>query len=160
MKRIVLIVLVVFFSIGFDQVSKSIARSNINYNETIYLLNDNIVLKKVDNTGAAFGLGANSPILLKIFYLQLIPIVILLFLFRLIIFDTEFSKLTIVGTSLLIGGAAGNLFDRLFFRSVTDFIQLNITGNKTIIFNIADIIVVCGLVLAIIGLTLNHKKKV
>lgn len=159
-KRIVLIVLVVFFSIGCDQVSKNIARSSISYNETLYVFNDSVVLKRVDNTGAAFGLGTDSPLFLKIFYLQLIPIAILLFLFRLIIFDKDFSKLTLIGTSLVIGGAAGNLFDRMFFRSVTDFIQLNISGNKTVIFNIADIIVVLGLVLAIVGLTLNYKKKV
>ena len=158
-KRITLIVLVVLFSIGCDQVSKSIARNNINSNETIYVLKDFIVLTKFENNGAAFGLGANSPLFLKIFYLQLIPISILLFLFRMIVLDTEFSKLTVVGTAFVIGGAFGNLLDRMLYRSVTDFIQLNIGVNKTVIFNIADILVVFGMVLVIIDLCLNFNKK-
>ena len=151
--------MVVLFSIGCDQVSKSIARNNINSNETIYVIKDYIVLAKVENNGAAFGLGANSPLFLKIFYLQLIPIAILLFLFRMIVVDTEFSKRTIVGTSFVIGGAFGNLLDRMLYRSVTDFIQLNIGVNKTVIFNIADILVVFGMVLVIIDLCLNFNKK-
>ena len=76
-----------------------------------------------------------------------------------IVIDTEFSKSTIVGTAFVIGGAFGNLLDRMLYRSVTDFIQLNIGLNKTVIFNIADIIVVLGMVLVIIDLSLNFIKK-
>ncbi|PHR72518.1 MAG: signal peptidase II [Lutibacter sp.] len=158
-KRIILIVLVVLFSIGCDQVSKSVARNNINDNEIIHILKDNLAFTNVENNGAAFGLGVDSPLFLKIFYLQLIPISILLFLFRMIVTDTEFSKLTIIGTALVIGGAFGNILDRMLYRSVTDFIKLNIGVNKTIIFNVADILVVLGMFLVIVDLIINYNKK-
>lgn len=158
-KRTVLIVLTVFFSIGCDQISKKIVRNSINNNEIIPVLKDYIVLKRTENTGIAFGLGTNSSIFLKIFYFQFIPILILLFLFRMIVIDTEFSKLTIAGTALVIGGAFGNLLDRIFYRSVTDFIQLNIVVNKTIIFNIADILVLLGMILVIIDLSFSSFKR-
>ena len=76
-----------------------------------------------------------------------------------IVIDTEFSKLTIAGTALVIGGAFGNLLDRIFYRSVTDFIQLNIVANKTIIFNIADILVLLGVILVIIDLSFSSSKR-
>ena len=158
-KRTFFIVLVVFFSIGCDQISKRIVRNNMNKNEIIHLLKDNIVLKRAENTGVAFGLGANSPLYLKIFYLELIPISILLFLFRTVVIDKEFSKLTITGAAFVIGGAFGNLLDRMLYNSVTDFIQLNVGADKTVIFNIADILVVLGMILVIIDLSLNSYKR-
>ena len=158
-KRNLLIVLIVFFSIGCDQFSKSIVRYNIDDNETVQVLKDYIVLITVENTGAAFGVGANLPSGLKVFYLQLIPIAILLFLFRLILIDKELSMLIVVGIAFAIGGAFGNILDRIFYGSVTDFIQLNIGTYKSGIFNIADIIVVLGMLLVIIDLSLNFNNK-
>ena len=97
--------------------------------------------------------------MLKIFYLQLLPIFILLFLFRMIVTDKELPRLIIIGVAIAIGGAFGNVLDRILYGSVTDFIQLHFGTYTSGIFNIADISVVIGLVLVIIDLSLNFKKK-
>ena len=158
-KRAILTVLIVLFNIGIDQLSKCIVRYSISDNETIPILKGTIVFIKAENIGAALGIGAGLPSMLKIFYLQLLPIFILLFLFRMIVTDKELPRLIIIGVAIAIGGAFGNILDRILYGSVTDFIQLHFGTYTSGIFNIADISVVIGLVLVIIDLSLNFKKK-
>ena len=158
-KRAILTVLIVLLNIGIDQFSKWIARLTIANNEIIPILKGTIVFIKAENIGAALGIGAGLPSMLKVFYLQLLPIAILLFLFRMIVIDKELPKLIIVGVAIAIGGAFGNILDRILYGSVTDFIQLHIGTYTTGIFNIADISVIIGLVLVIVDLSLNFKKK-
>jgi signal peptidase II len=158
-KRAILTVLIVLFNIGIDQLSKCIVRYFISDNETIPILKGTIVFIKAENIGAALGIGAGLPSILKIFYLQLLPIFILLFLFRMIVTDKELPRLIIIGVAIAIGGAFGNVLDRILYGSVTDFIQLHFGTYTSGIFNIADISVVIGLVLVIIDLSLNFKKK-
>ena len=158
-KRAILTVLIVLFNIGIDQLSKSIVRYSISDNEAIPILKGTIVFIKAENIGAALGIGAGLPSMLKIFYLQLLPIFILLFLFRMIVTDKELPRLIIIGVAIAIGGAFGNVLDRILYGSVTDFIQLHFGTYTSGIFNIADISVVIGLVLVIIDLSLNFKKK-
>jgi signal peptidase II len=158
-KRAILTVLIVLFNIGIDQLSKSIVRHSISDNEAIPILKGAIVFIKAENIGAALGIGAGLPSMLKIFYLQLLPIFILLFLFRMIVTDKELPRLIIIGVAIAIGGAFGNILDRILYGSVTDFIQLHFGTYTSGIFNIADFSVVIGLVLVIIDLSLNFKKK-
>lgn len=158
-KRLVLVVLIVFFNIGIDQLSKWIARLVIIDNETIDILKGTIVFIKAENIGAALGIGAGLPSMLKIFYLQLLPIIILLFLFRMIVMDKELPKLIIIGVAIAIGGAFGNILDRILYGSVTDFIQLHIGSYTSGIFNVADISVVVGIVIVMMDLSINFNKK-
>jgi signal peptidase II len=158
-KRLVLVVLIVFFNIGIDQLSKWIARLAIINNETIDILKGTIVFIKAENIGAALGIGAGLPSMLKIFYLQLLPIIILLFLFRMIVMDKELPKLIIIGVAIAIGGAFGNILDRILYGSVTDFIQLHIGSYTSGIFNVADISVVVGIVIVMMDLSINFNKK-
>ena len=59
--------------------------------------------------------------------------------------------------SLIIGGAIGNLYDRIIYKAVPDFIDFHIKEFHWFTFNIADIFINIGVILLIIG-TLNKKK--
>ena len=64
----------------------------------------------------------------------------------------DISKLESVGYGLIVGGALGNLFDRVIYGYVIDFIDIYIFGYDYPIFNIADIAIVFGVIILIIDM--------
>lgn len=153
------IIFIVFLNIIIDQVCKYLVRNKINDGEIINVINDNIVFIRAENNGAALGLGGDLPSTLKTFYLQILPILVLLYFLKTIIAKTEISKPTVLGLAFAIGGALGNIIDRIAYGSVTDFIQINIGVIKTGIFNVGDISIVIGVLFVLFELTFNKKNN-
>ena len=58
----------------------------------------------------------------------------------------------------ILGGSLGNLFDRMYFRAVPDFIDLNYKGYHWFIFNVADIFITIGIILLILAEFISYKK--
>lgn len=158
-QRIILVFSIILASMIFDQASKIIVRNNMTNNDTISFVKNSIAIIKAENTGAALGLGGNLPSMLKTIYFQIVPIAVLFFFLRKLVTKIEISKLSAVGLSLSIGGAIANIFDRVFYGSVTDFIQLNVGTMKTGIFNIADIFIVFGTIIVVFELIYNKKNN-
>ena len=65
--------------------------------------------------------------------------------------DKKLDNLSLVGFSLIIGGGVANIFDRVVYGSVTDFLFINLGFFKTGIFNIADLSVTTGMILILIA---------
>ena len=103
----------------------------------------NIVL--VWNEGIAFGLFSFDQGNLYNFITIIISIVILVVLFM-IINNKGLKKYALL---MIFGGATGNLFDRIFYKAVPDFIDLHINNFHWFIFNIADICITIGVFLMI-----------
>ena len=80
--RSVKIIFIVFLNIIIDQVCKYLVRNQINDGEIINVINDNIVFIRAENNGAALGLGGDLPSSLKTFYLQILPILVLLYFLK------------------------------------------------------------------------------
>lgn len=158
MKRSLLIIALVILNIACDQISKTLIRNNIRDNEVIYMINDNIILKKIENSGAIMNLGANLPDMLKTIYFKILPIIFLIYLLRIILTKPKISKKVVIGISLAVGGGFGNLFDRIFYGAVTDFIVVNIGFLETAVFNIADISIVIGVIIVFIEILFNKKN--
>ena len=109
----------------------------------------NIIL--VWNTGIAFGLLSFDSNLVY----NAITILILfinLFIFYLIIKSEKFVLFSLI---LVLGGSLGNLYDRLYYSAVPDFIDLNYNGYHWFIFNIADIFITLGIISLILVEILN-----
>lgn len=155
--RIFVIFSLVLLNVSCDQISKTVVRQTIEKNERIELLDNNFVLTKVENTGAAYSLGADLAPVLKIILLQILPILVLLFLLRLLIIKTNYSKETIVGFTFIIGGGIGNLYDRIVHGSVTDFMIMDIGIIKTEIFNMADVSIMLGSFIILITALITKK---
>ena len=106
------------------------------------------------NNGIAFGLfSLDSSILYNIFTLLIIIInIVIIYL----IFKTkDFTKYFFI---IIFGGSLGNLFDRLYYRAVPDFIDLHFLNFHWFIFNIADIFISIG-IFCLIFVELFVKKK-
>ncbi|WP_233194464.1 signal peptidase II [Aquimarina sp. I32.4] len=138
---------------------KKIIRQTIEPYERIEVFKDNFIVTKIENTGAAYSLGSDLGPILKVLLLQIFPLVILLILVRQLLIRTNYSKGSIVGFAFIIGGGIGNLYDRIIYGSVTDFLILDIGVIKTEIFNLADVSIMLGAILVFI-LTLFGKNKI
>lgn len=143
--RNVLILSVILLNIGCDQVTKTIARNKIEYHETISVIDNFLTLTKVENTGAFLSLGSNLPVFIKLFALNFLPVLVMLWALYFVIEKTNMSRLLVTGLCFVIGGGAGNLYDRVRFGSVTDFLHMNFGLFQTGIFNMADVSIMVGM---------------
>jgi|Deesub1362A_J573_1020465.scaffolds.fasta_scaffold03994_5 signal peptidase II len=132
-----------------DQLSKYLARSFLSERESYHLINGFFKLTLVKNKGAAFGIlpGFQGIFLLA----SLIVMVIVLFILRR---SDSLSFTSSLALSFTLGGALGNLFDRLFFGAVTDFLDFIYWP----VFNFADTFLVVGLFLLIVSFLKEAKS--
>ena len=163
--RVVLVMVLVISNISCDQISKKVVRSKIEAREVINVVDDHFILTKVENGGAALSMGEHLPPTVKIIVLQVLPLIVLIFLLGLTIFKAKLSRLTIIGMAFIIGGGIGNIYDRILYGSVTDFMFIKFEFFQTGIFNMADVSVVIGLLFVVIsyfsgGFGKNHLKPV
>lgn len=137
-----LIISIICFILDFT--SKIFITTSFELNESVNIIDNFFSITYIRNTGAAFGiLSGNTPLLILITFL-------ILFLFIYYARTKTFSKIEEISYGLIIGGALGNLFDRIINNYVIDFFSFNIFGYEAPIFNIADIFVVIGVFLLII----------
>ena len=162
MKRIIKIIaclVIIFSNIGCDQITKEKARNQISNHETISIIKNNFMLTKVENTGATLSLGSNLNPSLKIIFLQILPLAVLVLLFFYMVKEKSISKLNLIAFSFIIGGGIGNIYDRILYNSVTDFMYLEWGVLHTGIFNMADVSVVVGTLLLLLNYTISEVKN-
>ena len=155
--RYILISTIVSVSIALDQFSKVWVRSNFeNYSEK-NLIGEIFTLIKVENTGAFLGMGSELSEIPRILLLIVLPVVVLISITVYTYIEKTLDKISIIGFSLIIGGGIANIFDRIVYGSVTDFLYINLGGIfKTGIFNIADLSVTTGMILILVS---SFKRK-
>lgn len=148
------------FVIVLDQVTKAIIRHTMTEGQSLNVWDKIIMLTYAQNTGAAFSLSLGNPAINRIFFI-VIPIIAVGFVLYLLNLST--SKWQNVGLSLVVGGAIGNLIDRIMLGSVTDFVDCDFPDfimQRWPIFNVADSsIVIAMFILAFYILFLERKKN-
>lgn len=141
------IALILLINIGCDQISKDLVRKRIGYNETISLIYNHLTLTKVENTGAFLSVGSGLPDLLKFILLSGVPLLALAFGIVYLFTRKHLSMISRLALSFAIGGGIGNIYDRIIYGSVTDFLHLNFGIFQTGIFNMADVSITVGMML-------------
>lgn len=136
--------LISIFIFALDRFTKLKIIQDINENP--YYVNDYINLDLTWNIGIGFGLLSTDSSVIYYFISLLISVIILI-LFIFFIISKNFDKFIY---SIIIGGALGNLYDRLFFNAVPDFIDLHYRGFHWFTFNIADIFISIGILIFLI----------
>ena len=158
--RNLFILAILLMNIGCDQVSKSIVRQRIEDNADIKFVLNHITLTKVENAGAFLSLGASMSTPLKGVFLNGLPLLALLggiiFLFG----KTNLSKVSRIGWGCIMGGGIGNIYDRLVYGSVTDFLHIDFGLFETGVFNLADVSIMMGSCLLVMEMFLNNKPTV
>ena len=127
-----------------DQVTKAWVRATMELNETIPVIGNVVRLTYIHNEGAAFGLSIGEYS--SRIFLVLASIASALVLYLLLTAPRQ-ERLQRVALALILGGALGNIIDRIRWSMVVDFIQVGIAGHFWPIFNVADSAVTIGAVL-------------
>ena len=154
MKNKKLIYTIALITVLLDQVIKYIVMNNMALHQEIKLIPNFFSLYYLKNTGAAFSILGNKTILL-----------ILVSIFCLIIIKNSIKKLkrtntlNIISLGIMTGGIIGNLFDRVLYKSVIDYLSFNIFNYSFPVFNLADIGITVGAILLIIDLMIEEKEK-
>ena len=146
-----LIIILLTFSI--DRYSK--IKIINNFSDTRFYLNDFLNLDLLWNTGIGFGLlSLESSI-----YYNILSILIGLVIVLLIFVGIQSNKFEKFFFSMIIGGALGNFYDRIYFNAVPDFIDLHYKNFHWFTFNIADIFITIGIIFYIFnGVLINRSK--
>jgi signal peptidase II len=136
--------LIALFVIALDRVTKIEISRRLSLHDTIRVIPGFFSIIHTENPGAAFGLFADSPSEWKIGMLIGFSIIALLIVSALLWKNSHTLTSTGVGLSLILGGAIGNLWDRLVSRHVVDFLLFYIGPHQWPAFNVADSAIVVG----------------
>jgi len=155
-KKIYLFIFVlVLFTI--DRVSKILILKNfLNNSSSEIYINSFLNFSLVWNSGIGFGILQLEA---NIFYLLISIIITAINLILIYWMLTSSNYLESIFISIILGGALGNLFDRYYYSSVPDFIDLHYESFHWFTFNIADIFITVGIISLII-IDLFKIKKV
>jgi signal peptidase II len=142
--------LIALLVVLLDRITKSAVAKNISLHDGIQVIPGFFRLTHVENRGAAFGLFADSPAQWKIAMLVLFSIVALMVVLALLWRNSHAMTTTGIGLALILGGAVGNLWDRLMNGRVVDFLLFYVGQYQWPAFNVADSAIVCGAGLLVI----------
>ncbi len=156
LKKTILYFGIVVFIFCLDRISKLYILSILeNFGNVDIKINSFISLIMVWNTGIGFGLLSFDQQNIYNFITIFIGIINLLILYIIIKSD----DVRIYYFLIILGGSLGNLFDRIYYSAVPDFIDISYKGYHWFIFNVADIFITLGIVCLIFFEILNYKKN-
>lgn len=155
-----------------DQITKQLALANLSLENHIDVIGDIVRLTLVFNEGGAFSTRLGSTYFYS-FASIVVMIIVIVVLYR----DSGKNRWMDIALALVLGGALGNLTDRMRFGAVVDFIDIDfpdidIPAGKVLfldfpgyqldrwpVFNVADSAVSVGMVLLVIALILDSRKR-
>ena len=144
------IVIIGIIALVIDQITKPLMQI---YDVHFNIINGFLSLNYIQNTGAAWSILEG-----KQYLLIGISIVMLILVYNMS-FSYDNNRLNNITFGLLFGGIIGNLIDRVFYGIVRDFIDINIFGYDFPVFNIADMAIVFGVIILLIGTIKGELKK-
>jgi signal peptidase II len=143
-----------------DRWTKHLVATRIAMYTHIQIIPGFFRLTHTENTGAAFSLFADSPshwkTVLLIAFSALAMVVVSVLLWR----QSQALSLTGVALSLILGGAMGNLWDRVASGRVVDFLLFYVNRYEWPVFNLADSAIVVGAALLVIEILFSRPREV
>ncbi len=136
----------------FDQAAKALVRSRFELHDSVEIIPGFFNLTRVHNYGAAFGLMNAAEFPFKTALLSIVAAAALLALTLYAATLPAEQRLARVGLGLIVGGAAGNLIDRLGAGYVVDFVDVYWRGWHFWAFNVADAAITIGVAFMILDL--------
>lgn len=146
-------------SLGLDLVTKYLIIQNLSFSDRIPVIDGFFYLTHVRNTGAAFGLFSDAPPEIRLTFfvgVACIAIAIIISFFRKL---APGDRLASLALGLILGGAIGNLIDRIRFQEVVDFLHFRLWAGYTWPdFNVADSCIVVGVGVLVLELLASEGE--
>jgi signal peptidase II len=147
-------------TLAIDLGSKFLIEANLHFGDRVEVIEGFFYLTHVRNPGAAFGMGANAPKLFRLtFFIGVSTVavgIILWFFYKLAPGD----RLSALALGMILGGAVGNLVDRIRYQEVVDFLHFRLwQGYSWPDFNFADSFIVVGVGLLVLELLATEGQS-
>ena len=154
-KQLISNFLIIIFIFFIDRISK-IYILNIAETEGVvdFTINSFLNIILVWNSGIGFGLFQSDQAFIYNLITTLIIIINIVIIYLLIYAENAQR----IFFSMILGGSIGNLYDRIYYSAVPDFIDINYHGYHWFIFNVADIFITLGIICLIFAELFNYKK--
>ncbi len=156
--KIKLIGLVLTLILVLDQGTKIIVDRTIPLHHSIPVIEDLFNLTHIRNTGAAFGILAGQRGWVRSSFLLFFSLLAMGFIIVLLRRLPEKEKTLTVALSFILGGAIGNLIDRLLYGEVIDFLDFYLSRYHWPAFNAADSFITVGVILTLFRLIQSKDK--
>jgi len=135
MKKIFIISFIILI---IDIISKRLVIGNLETSESVSIIDNFFRITYAENTGVAFSLIEGY-----VGFIIMMTVIVIIMIFK-YVKSNNINKYEEIGYSFILGGALGNLLDRVIYGYVIDFLDFNIFGYDFPIFNIADSFIVIG----------------
>jgi signal peptidase II len=150
--RAAVVLSIILGCVGCDQLTKAVARDHLQPQETISLLNDTVRLQRAENPGAFLSLGDALPSSVRRVVFTFGGVLLVAGAAFWALRSQRLTSLQIAGAALVAGGGFSNLIDRVTQGgTVTDFLNVGVGPIRTGIFNCADMALMLGIAILVIG---------
>ena len=137
-----------------DQIIKLWVQKGLQFNQQIIIIPHFFAIDYVKNTGAAFSILENNTILISI-----ISVIFICILNHYIKKEESFTKRSILSLGFILGGIFGNLIDRIIHHGVIDYLSFTFFQYSFPVFNLADAMIVIGVLLYMIDMIIEKRKE-
>lgn len=151
--------LIAFLIVALDRLTKWTIAHRLSLHDSITVIPGFFRIIHTENPGAAFGIFANSPAQWKVALLIVFSVVALFIVSMLLWKNSHALTSTGIGLSLILGGAIGNLWDRIVSRHVVDFLLFYIGRYQWPAFNVADSAIVVGACLLVFEIVFSKSPS-
>ena len=156
LKKILLNFIVIFIIFMVDRVSKIYILKVAEVANTVDIyINSYLNFYLIWNNGIAFGLLSFN----ENFIYNIITFIITIIIFIVLVMMVSANGFKKYCLMFVFGGSLGNLFDRIYYSAVPDFIDLHINDFHWFIFNLADIFITIGVICLILDEMIFYKKN-
>ena len=154
-KKLVISISILILFFLLDRISKNLILNILEETGKVDIyINSFISFYLVWNKGIGFGLLSSE----QDYFYDIVTALIVLINFVIIYLLLKEKGIKYYFLLFILGGSIGNLFDRMYFRAVPDFIDLNYKGYHWFVFNVADIFITVGIILLILAEFISYKK--
>ena len=151
-KTLIIVTLIIIVGFAIDLITKTVANNTLELLKKNEIINNFFYLTLCYNTGGAWSILSGNVIILVIISLLALALVIYTMV-------KSKSKFYIYSSALFVGGLIGNLFDRIVYGKVIDFLDFIIFGYDFPVFNVADCFICIGVALMFIALIKEEKDN-
>lgn len=143
-----------------DQLTKFLVQSSLDANQIIEVIPGFVDLIYARNNGFAFGMLQKAPAPLQEIFFVAVPVFALVLIVLIFIKLRDDQMLTSISLTSILGGAVGNLIDRLQYGFVIDFLRIHWKDNLQLAaVNVADLSIIVGVILMFINTLRREKVK-
>jgi signal peptidase II len=147
---------------ALDRITKQIIRDHVSFWDNHPVIPGFFSIVHTENRGAAFGLFAESTSEWRTFFLIALAVAVMLLITTLLVQPwrggLSATHMLRTGLALVLGGATGNVYDRVLRGAVTDFLEFYFGSYQFPTFNVADSAITIGAGLLLLDMWLSHNR--